>query len=58
MTINIGDEVGRDIALVKAHALGKLELNSKGIGLFNGDHAVFADLVDGIGNGGTDRRIS
>jgi hypothetical protein len=48
--LGVGDEVRRDVALVEAHALGELELHAEGVGLLDGDDAVLADLVDGLGD--------
>src|SRR4029079_2402858 len=50
-------EVGRDVALVEPHAFGELELHAEGVGLFDGDHAVLADLVDGLGDLLADLRV-
>ena len=47
--LRVGDEVGRDVALVELHALGELELGAHGVGLLDRDHAVLADLVEGLG---------
>src|SRR6185312_7506197 len=33
----VGHEVGRDVALVEAHALGELELEAEGVALLDGD---------------------
>ena len=41
----IGDEVGRDVALVETHSLGELELEAEGLALLHRDDAFFADLV-------------
>ena len=43
--IGVGDEIGREIAAVELHAFDELGLVRHGLGLFDGDHAVFADLV-------------
>ena len=40
---------GREVALVELHALGELELDAEGVRLLDGDGAVLADLVDGVG---------
>src|SRR6266508_2267355 len=47
----VGDEVGRDVALVELHALGELELDAKGVRLVDGDDPVLADLVHRLGDG-------
>jgi len=46
----VGDHVGRDVALVELHALGELEVHAEGLALFDVDHAVLADLLDGVGD--------
>ena len=43
--LSVGHEVRRDVALVKAHSFGELELKTKGVALFNGDNAFLTDLV-------------
>ena len=49
LALGVGDEVRREVALVELHALGELELHAEGVRLLDGDHAVLADLVDGVG---------
>ncbi len=46
----VGHEVGGDVALVELHALGELELHAEGLGFLDVDHAVFAHLLDGVGD--------
>ena len=41
---------GGDVALVEPHALDELELHAEGVRLLDRDHAVLADLVDGLGD--------
>ena len=41
---------GRDVALVEAHALDEVHVHPEGLGLLDGDDAVTADLVDGLGD--------
>ena len=48
--LGVGHEVGRDVALVEAHALDEVELHAEGVRLLDGDDAVLADLVDGVGD--------
>src|SRR6266705_1129198 len=48
--LRIGDEVGREITAVKLHALDDFELGFHRLGLFHGDHSVFADLLHGLGD--------
>ena len=48
--LRVGDEVGRDVAAVELHAVGELRLHTDALALFDGDHAVFADLLHHIGD--------
>ncbi len=48
--LRIGDEVRRDVAAVELHALDRLERRLEALGLFDGDDAVLADLVDRVGD--------
>ncbi len=48
--LGVGDEVGRDVALVEAHALDEVHLEPEGLALLDGDHTVLADLVDRLGD--------
>src|SRR5699024_2526610 len=50
LTLNVSCEVARDVALVKAHTLGNLEVNTKGVGLFNGNNGVLVHraISDGV----------
>ena len=48
--LGIGDHVGRDVALVEAHALDQVHLHAEGVRLLDGDDPVLADLVDGLGD--------
>ncbi len=48
--LGVGDEVGGDVALVEAHALDEVHLHAEGLGLLDGDDAVLAHLVDGLGD--------
>ena len=57
LTLCVSDEVRGQEALVELHALGELEIHAEGVGLLDRDHAVLADLVDGIGDDLADRRI-
>ena len=49
LALGVGHEVRREVALVELHALGELELEAEGVRLLDGDRAVLADLVDGVG---------
>ena len=55
--LGVGDEVGRDVALVEAHALDEVEVHAEGLALLDGDDAVLADLVDGLGDDRADLRV-
>ena len=48
--LGVGDEVGGDVAAVELHAVGELGLHADALALFDGDHAVFADLLHHIGD--------
>src|ERR1019366_5021976 len=56
LTLRVGREVSREITLVELHALDHLEGGLDGLGLFDGDGAVLADLVhrvrDDLADGG------
>src|SRR5215213_8573870 len=54
----IGHEVRRQIPLVELHALGELQLGAEGLRLVDGDHAVLADLVEGLGDQRTDLLVA
>ena len=43
--VGVGDEVGRDVAAVELHAVDVLDLGADALALFDGDHAVLADLL-------------
>ena len=48
--LGIGDEVRRDIAAVELHALDHFEFDFEAFGLFDGDHALIADLLHRLGD--------
>src|SRR5208282_4807535 len=48
--VRIGDEVGRQVAAVKLHAFDDFEVCLHGLGFFDGDNAVLADLLHGFCN--------
>jgi hypothetical protein len=48
--LRIGDEIRREVAAVKLHALDDFELGLERLGLFDGDDAVLADLLHGLGD--------
>src|SRR5215470_16338277 len=55
--LRVGGEVGRDVALVEAHALGELKLQAEGVALLDGDDAFLADLVHRLGDHLADRGV-
>ena len=55
--LHVAHEVGRDVAAVELHALGVLDLDLQAFALFDGDHAVMADLVHGLGEQLADLRV-
>ena len=57
LALGVGDEVGRQVALVELHTLGELELDAEGVRLFHRDGAVLAHLVDGFGQHVADGRV-
>src|ERR1035437_4127057 len=54
----VGDEVRGDVALVEAHALGELELETEGLALLDRDDAFLADLVHSLGDHLADLTVS
>src|SRR4051812_31175805 len=56
--LGVGHEVGREVALVEAHALGELELEAEGVALLDGDDAFLADLVHRLGDDLADGGVS
>src|SRR5271157_3660881 len=58
LTLGVGDEVARYVALVEPHALGELELQAEGVGLLDGDDALVADLVHRLGDQVADRLVT
>ena len=54
----VGDEVGRDVALVELQALGDLQLGRQRRGLLDGDDAVLADLLHGLADEVADRLVA
>ncbi len=48
--LRIGHEVRRQVAAVELHPLDRLERGLQPLGLLDGDHAVLADLLHGVGN--------
>ncbi len=57
LVIFVGDEVRRQVAAVELHAFDQLDLRGDGPSLFDGDHAVLADLHQGVSQNLPDLRI-
>src|SRR3954468_23566731 len=55
--VGVGHEVGRQVTLVEAHALGELELEAEGVALLDGDDTFLADLVHRLGDQLADRVV-
>ena len=49
--VGVGDEVRREVAAVELHAFDQVQFGAHGLGLFDGDDAVLADLLHGLGDG-------
>ena len=56
--LGIGDEIGRDIAAVELHALDDLDLGVERLGFLDGDDALVADLLHGLGDHLADRGVA
>ena len=48
--IGVRDHVRRDVALVELHALDGVDVDAEGLRLLDGDDAVLADDVHGLGD--------
>ncbi len=48
LALGVGYEIGGQVALVELHAFNDFEGGFDGLGLFDGDGAVLADLVHGV----------
>ena len=57
MALWVSDEVWRQVTLVELHTLDKVEIHTERVGLFDGYNTVFANLVDGFGDGLADALI-
>ena len=55
--LGVGDEVGREIAAVELEPLDHLELRLRRLRLLDGDDALVADLLHGVGHQVADRRV-
>ena len=54
----LGDEVGRQVALVEGDSLGDDEFVGQRLGLLDGEDAVLTDGVHGLGDLGTDALVT
>ena len=48
--LGVRNEIGRNITPVELHAFHHIQAGCHALGLFHGDHAVLADLVDRLGD--------
>ena len=55
--LRVGHEVGRQITFVELHALDHFERGLDRFGFLDGDGAVLADLVHGVGDDLADRLV-
>src|SRR5579863_228305 len=56
--LGVGDEIGAEIAAIELHALDDVELGLGGLGLFDGDDALVADLLHRLGDHVADRLVA
>ena len=56
--VGVGNEIGGNIATVELHALDHFKLGLERLRLFDGDHAVIADLLHGLGDHGADLAVA
>ena len=52
--LRIGDEVGGEVAAVELHAFDHFQRGLHGLGFFDGDDAILADLLHGFGDDAAD----
>ncbi len=52
--VGVGDEVGGNITAVELHTFDHFQLGLERLRLLDGDHAVIADLLHGLGDHGAD----
>ncbi len=57
LVVLIGDEVRREVAAIELHAFDHVDGGLRLLAFFDRDHAVLADLHEGIGQHGADGRI-
>src|SRR5699024_10689560 len=50
LALGVVDEVGRQVATIKLHAFDDIQFVVERLAVFNGNDALFADLVHGLGN--------
>ena len=56
--LGVGDEVGAEIAAVELHAVNGLQTGVHGLRLFDGDDAVLANYLHGVGNNVADLLVA
>ena len=56
--LGVGDEIGGEITAVELHAVHGAQLGDHGLGLFDRDDAILADLLHGVGNDVADGRVA
>ena len=50
LVVDVGHEVRGDVALVEAHALGELKVQTEAVVVLDGHHTILADLVERLGD--------
>ena len=56
--LGVGDEIGREVAAVELHAFDDVQLGLGGLGLFDRDDALIADLFHRVGDHLADRLVA
>src|SRR6185437_3936045 len=56
--VRVGDEVRAEVTAIELHALDDVELGLGGLGFFDGDHTLVADLLHRLGDHLADRRFA
>ncbi len=56
--LGVRHEVGREVAAVELHAFDHVQRRLEGLGLFDGDDAVLADLLHRLGDDRADGRVA
>ena len=50
MTVGVGDEVRRDVALIELHTLREVEVDAERLAVLNGDDTLVTDALHCLGN--------